>query len=285
MQISELSTGGHKVDELRWNNQILYKRQIETLPFDTYTFHASYVNSLPEVSVDEELYKPNKYLDFSGLLVDENVYNENNYTYYRVFMRTTSASDPLCAGNRIKSDGGRVNGPIIYFKILIPEGESVRVDWVQAGRKEQTYTSWTSYEKRLYFFWSNYYLLGQNRRAGLNYNYVEEGKTFSANANMPLNFENSDSLFQYYKNKNILYVPTLPPSKYGNLDTSNGYVIDDYSTAFPHTYELTLTNTSNRTLPYYIYYNLSGVMNGGKTSDYFQGGFQDITITKLEDTE
>ena len=172
MQISELSTGGHKVDELRWNNQILYKRQIETLPFDTYTFHASYVNNLPEVPVDEELYKPNKYLDFSGLLVDENVYNENNYTYYRVFMRTTSASDPLCAGNRIKSDGGRVNGPIVYFKILIPEGESVRVDWVQAGRKVQTYTSWSSYEKRLYFFWSNYYLLGQNRRAGLNYDYV-----------------------------------------------------------------------------------------------------------------
>ena len=102
---------------------------------------------------------------------------------------------------------------------------------------------------------------------------------------MPLNFENNDSLFQYYKNKNILHVPTLPPSEYENLDTSNGYVIDGYSTAFPHTYKLTLTNTSNRTLPYYIYYNLSGAMNGGKTSDYFQGGFQDITITKLEDTE
>ena len=198
-------------------------------------------------------------------------------------MRTDSAADPLCAGSRIKSNWGKINGPTVYFKILIPEGESVQVDWVQAGRLNYDYSG--SYEKRLYFFWSNYYLLGQNRRAGLNYDYVEEGKTFSANANMPLNFENSDSLFQYYKNKNILYVPTLPASEYGDLDTSNGYVIDSYSTAFPHTYKLILTNTSNQTLPYYIYYNLSGRMSSGKSSHYFMGGFQDITITKLEDTE
>ena len=35
MQILELSTGGHKVESMKWNGETLYRQR---LPFDTYVY-------------------------------------------------------------------------------------------------------------------------------------------------------------------------------------------------------------------------------------------------------
>ena len=292
MHIDGIQTGGHKVDQLRWNNQLLYKRQIETLPFTTHIFNGSDVNRFTDQVMDESIYRPNKYLDFTGLWSDENLYNDKSYTRYRIFSRTGNSSDPLCAGIRIGNSGSWKGGPIIYFKILIPEGEGVQIDWYQAGNASTNYISYGNWDTKIYFFWSNYYLIGQDRRSGLNYNYVENGKTFSENAHMPINFPNSDSLFQYYRDKGIIHTPSFPvvESYWGDMtewDASNGWINDEWCTVPTgrHVYRMILRNTSNQTLPYYIYFNFCSNLYSGKNTDYYIAGFQDITITKLEDTE
>lgn len=38
MQILELSTGGHKVESMKWNGETVYKQR---LPFDTYVYTAN----------------------------------------------------------------------------------------------------------------------------------------------------------------------------------------------------------------------------------------------------
>ena len=38
MQILELSTGGHKVESMKWNGETLYRQR---LPFDTYVYTAN----------------------------------------------------------------------------------------------------------------------------------------------------------------------------------------------------------------------------------------------------
>lgn len=287
MQIDGIQTGGHKVDQLRWNNQILYKRQIETLPFTTHTFNGSDVNVTYSEQMDEAIYKPNKYLDFTGLWRDADL-----QAGYRRFRQTDSSSSPLFAGIRINNSGGKTwKGDIIlYFKILIPEGESVQIDWYQGGRNLTNYINYGTYERKFYLFWSNYNLIGENRRSGLNYNYVEEGKTFSENAHMPINFLNSDSLFQYYRNQGIIHTPSFPivESYWGDItewDASTGSIEPtDYWTSL-RDLRMVLKNTSNQTLPYYIYYSFCSNLYSGKSTDYYIAGFRDITITKLEDTE
>ena len=294
MKVDGIQTGGYKVDQLRWNNQLLYRREIETLPFTTHVLNASDVNIDYTVAMEENIRVPNKYLDFSGLQIDENLYNEaQNYTYYRRFRRVASNNTYFCAGIRVNHGGGFWKaGPIIYFKILIPEGQSVQVDWLQAGTSQTNYINYGTYGKKIYFFWSNYNLIGADRRSGLNYNYVESGKTFSANAHMPENFHNSDSLFQYYREKGIIHTPSFPvvENYWGDMtewDASNGWVEDEWcvSSGSPHVYRMTLTNTSNQTLPYYIYFDFASNLYSGKSTDYYTAGFQNITITKLEDTE
>lgn len=291
MQIDGIQTGGHKVDQLRWNNQILYKRQIETLPFTTHTFNGSDVNySVTEQEMDEAIYKPNKYLDFTGLWRDADL-DAGTVTYKR-FRQTDSSSTPLFAGIRINNSGGSSwKGDIIlYFKILIPEGESVQIDWYQGGRDVTNYINYGSYKTKLYLFWSNYNLIGENRRSGLNYNYIEEGKTFSENAHMPINFLNNDSLFQYYRNQGIIHTPSFPTvedywTSVTEWDASTGSIEPtDYWTSL-RDFRMVLKNTSNQTLPYYIYYSFCSNLYSGKSTDYYIAGFRDITITKLEDTE
>lgn len=291
MQIDGIQTGGHKVDQLRWNNQLLYKRQIETLPFTTHVFNGSDVNySTTGQEMDETIYKPNKYLDFTGLWRDANL-DAGTVTYKR-FRQTDSSSGPFFAGIRINNSGGSSwKGDIIlYFKILIPEGESVQIDWYQGGRDVTNYINYGSYKTKFYLFWSNYNLIGENKRSGLNYNYIEEGKTFSENAHMPINFKNTDSLFQYYRNQGIIHTPTFPvlEGHWGGItewDTSTGSIEPTDYWITLRDLRMVLKNTSNQTLPYYIYYSFCSNLYSGKSTDYYIAGFRDITITKLEDTE
>lgn len=290
MQIDGIQTGGHKVDQLRWNNQLLYKRQIETLPFDTYTFHGSDVNSLEgEQEMDEAIYKPNKYLDFTGLWRDTNL-DTGTWATYKLFRKNDS---PL-AGIRINTgyDSSWKGDIILYFKILIPEGESVQIDWYQGGVFDQNYIDDGSYDVKFYLFWSNYNLLGENRRSGLNYNYVKDGTTFTENAHMPINFKNTDSLFQYYRNQGIIHTPSFPKLEnypvwedITEWDASTGSIEPTSRWTPIRDLRMVLKNTSNQTLPYYIYYSFCSNLYSGKRTNYHVAGFRDITITKLEDTE
>ena len=295
MQIDGIQTGGHKVDQLRWNSQLLYKRQIETLPFTTHVFNGSDVNSLEaEQEMDEAIYKPNKYLDFTGLWRDTNL-DTGTWATYKRFRKTNNTNDPLFAGIRINTgfDSSWKGDIILYFKILIPEGESVQIDWNQGGVADQhSIGDLGNYDVKLYLFWSNCNLLGENRRSGLNYNYVKDGTTFTENAHMPINFKNTDSLFQYYRNQGIIHTPSFPKLEdypifedITEWDASTGS-IEPADYWFPiRDLRMVLKNTSNQTLPYYIYYSFCSNLNSGKSTDYYIAGFRDITITKLEDTE
>lgn len=289
MQIDGIQTGGHKVDQLRWNNQLLYKRQIETLPFTTHVFNGSDVNDNTDQEMDEAIYKPNKYLDFTGLWRDTNLDTGTQATYER-FRKTNKTSDPLFAGIQIDSSTWNTSwrGDIIlYFKILIPEGEGVQIDWHQGGASHWDYHG--NSDVKFYLFWSNYNLLGENRRSGLNYNYVKDGTTFTENAHMPINFKNTDSLFQYYRNQGIIHTPSFPVLEgyFDNTewDTSTGSIEPTDYWHLNRDLRMVLKNTSNQTLPYYIYYSFCSNVTSERSGDYFVAGFQDITITKLEDTE
>ena len=289
MQIDGIQTGGHKVDQLRWNNQLLYKRQIETLPFTTYVFNGSDVNTTSSAQMDEAIFKPNKYLDFTGFWRDANL--EEGSVAYRYFRQKASYSSPVFAGIRINNGGSSWRGDIIlYFKILIPEGESVQIDWYQGGVSNYDYINYGNYDVKFYLFWSNYNLLGENRRSGLNYNYVKDGTTFTENAHMPINFKNTDSLFQYYRNQGIIHTPSFPilEDYWGDItewDASTGSIEPTDYWPSNRDLRMVLKNTSNQTLPYYIYYSFCSNLYSGKSTDYYAAGFRDITITKLEDTE
>lgn len=290
MQIDGIQTGGHKVDQLRWNNQVLYKRQVDRLPFTTHVFNSSDVNQFTDQEMDEAIYKPNKYLDFTGLWRDADL-DAGTVTYKR-FRQTDSSSSPLFAGIRInRYSTSRWRGDIIlYFKILIPEGESVQIDWYQGGRSVSNYINYGSFDTDFYLFWSNYNLIGENRRSGLNYNYVEDGTTFTEDAHIPINFKNANSLFQYYRNQGIIHTPTFPVLEdyWGDItewNTSTGSIEPDDYWPSPRDLRMVLKNTSNQTLPYYIYYSFCSNLYSGKSTDYYVAGFQNITITKLEDTE
>ena len=291
MQIDGIQTGGHKVDQLRWNNQLLYKRQIETLPFTTYVFNGSDGYTTSDQEIDEAIFKPNKYLDFTGLWRDANL--EEGSVSYRYFQKEDTSTSPLFAGIRIGTgyDSSWKGDIILYFKILIPEGEGVQIDWHQGGVTDTTnlYNS----DVKFYLFWSNYNLLGGNRRSGLNYNYVKDGTTFTENAHMPINFKNTDSLFQYYRNQGIIHTPSFPVLEKNNAwwdditewDASTGSIEPTVAWTSNRDLRMVLKNTSNQTLPYYIYYSFCSNLYSGKRTDYYVAGFRDITITKLEDTE
>lgn len=299
MQIDGIQTGGHKVDQLRWNNQLLYKRQTETLPFTTHVFNGSDVNDNTDQEMDEAIYKPNKYLDFTGLWRDTNLDTGTGAfatTYKRFWRRNNTNAGIKIINNWDSSWKGDI---ILYFKILIPEGEGVQIDWHQGVTTDYKYIGkgYSDDDVKFYLFWSNYNLLGENRRSGLNYNYVKDGTTFTENAHMPINFKNTDSLFQYYRNQGIIHTPSFPvleDSTYWDdiknwdgteWDASTGSIEPtDYWTR-GKTLRMVLKNTSNQTLPYYIYYSFCSNLNSGEAGDYVMAGFRDITITKLEDTE
>jgi hypothetical protein len=210
--------------------------------------------------MDEAIFKPNKYLDFTGLWRDTNL--EEGSVSYRYFLKGDTTS-PLFAGIQINSgwDSSWKGDIILYFKILIPEGEGVQIDWHQGGVTHYD-TSLYNSDVKFYLFWSNYNLLGENRRSGLNYNYVKDGTTFTENAHMPINFKNTDSLFQYYRNQGIIHTPSFPKLEdypiwedITEWDASTGSIEPtDYWTSI-RDLRMVLKNTSNQTLPYYIYYS------------------------------
>lgn len=193
MQILELQTGGHKVQSMRWNNQIIYRQR---LPFDTYIYQGR-ANRNPPFD-----FPVTPYLDFSGLN-PENKESDSNveFMYRNRYKYSTDYDMGFAKGElqlqKVSSLSGYVGSHLPYFKISLPPMESLKVtmDMESYGNYPTNASSWQTY-----LFYSEKLVAASNLTKLIKYDgYV------SANTDCYVrDFENSGSLYQEYLNNNII---------------------------------------------------------------------------------
>lgn len=241
MQILELQTGGHKVESIRWNNQILYKQR---LPFDTYIYQGRKDYSPPfEFPVTS-------YLDFSGL--DPNNVESDSNVGFSYSNRTNYNDSDMYYGRgelQLKKSGslaGEVGSQIPYFKITLPPRESVKV--TMEFEKYQRYSTNVSHW-RYYLFYSEKLVAASNLTKLIKYDgYISENTDCYVR-----DFENAGSLYQEYLNNNII------------IPFSSGIV--------------TISNPTDENKSFYFYFCING--GGNESSGYKNFGLGKITLERM----
>lgn len=244
MQAREIQTGGHVVQSMKWNNQLIYKQK---LPFDTYIYRGRTNNSPP---FDFPI---TPYLDFSGLNPDNKESDSNiGFSYTNQMKYPNDNSMYYSTGELLFKRSGALSGYIgshlPYFKINLPPGQSLRI--TMGVEKSQYYgtnvSSWNHY-----LFYSEKLLSPSNLTKLIKYDgYI------SANTDCYVrDFENSGSLYQEYLNNNII-VPF------------NGIT--------------TISNPTDDKKSFYVYFCINGWGNdSGSLGGYKNFGLGQITLERM----
>ena len=244
MQAQEIQTGGHVVQSMKWNNQLIYKQR---LPFDTYIYQGRSNQSPP---FD---FPVTPYLDFSGLNPD-NAESDSNIDFtYSNKKKWSSDHDMYYETELLFKRTGTLSGytgsHLPYFKINLPPGQSLRI--TMGVEKYQYYGTNVSYWNH-YIFYSEKLLAPSNLTKLIKYDgYI------SANTDCYVrDFENSGSLYQEYLNNNII-VP------------------------FPSGVT-TISNSTDDKKSFYIYFCINGWGNESESlGGYKNFGLGQITLERM----
>lgn len=245
MQAQEIQTGGHVVQSMKWNNQLIYKQR---LPFDTYIYRGR-LNYNPPFD-----FPVTPYLDFSGLNPDNKESDSNIGFSYSNKVKYDNDYDMRYGTGELlfKKTGalsGYVGSHLPYFKINLPPGQSLRI--TMETEKSQYYgtnvSSWNPY-----LFYSEKLVAASNLTKLIKYDgYVSENTDCYVR-----DFENSGSLYQEYLNNNII-VP------------------------FPSGVT-TISNPTDDKKSFYVYFCINGTGNdSGSLGGYKNFGLGQITLERM----
>ena len=244
MQAREIQTGGHVVQSMKWNNQLIYRQR---LPFDSYIYKGK-ANSNPPFD-----FPVTPYLDFSGLNPDNKESDPNIGFSYTNRKKYDSDYDMGYQGELQFKNGGALSGYVgshlPYFKINLPPGQSLRITM---GTEKYQYYGTNVSSWNCYIFYSEKLLAPSNLTKLIKYDgYV------SANTDCYVrDFENSGSLYQEYLNNNII------------VPFPNGIT--------------TISNPTDDKKSFYVYFCINGTGNdSGNLGGYKNFGLGQITLERM----
>ena len=242
MQVREIQTGGHVVQSMKWNNQLIYRQK---LPFDSYIYKAA--------SNQYFSFPVTPYLDFSGLNPDNKESDSNIDFSYSNRMKWSSDHDMYYQTElqfkKIGAISGYIGSHLPYFKINLPPGQSLRI--TMGTEKYQGYGTNVS-AWNYYIFYSEKLLAPSNLTKLIKYDgYI------SANTDCYVrDFENSGSLYQEYLSNNII------------VPFNNGVA--------------TISNPTDDKKSFYVYFCINGWGNdSGNLGGYKNFGLGQITLERM----
>ena len=243
MQAREIQTGGHVVQSMKWNNQLIYKQR---LPFDTYIYQGR-LNQYPPFD-----FPVTPYLDFSGLNPDNKESDSNIGFSYTNRKKYDSDYDMYYQSElQFKKTGalsGYVGSHLPYFKINLPPRESVKV--TMEFERYQGYPTNTSRWNH-YLFYSEKLVAASNLTRLIKYDgYISENTDCYVR-----DFENSNSLYQEYLNNNII---------------------------IPFSSNVTISNPTDENKSFYVYFCINGHGDdSGNLGGYKNFGLGQITLERM----
>jgi len=236
MQISELSTGGHKVQSMKWNGETLYQ---QGLPFDTYIYST---NSSLSTPFDFSTYD---FLDFSHLNPKLVVASGDVAATYAERVNDSNYSDRYMNWPRelhhhfygsLGKDGkpNTMSSYLPYVKVTLPPGIKMKVTFrFQAfGNSNASSVYW-----RYYLFNSEHLVVNEGMNKLIKY----EGYNSSTADCATAQFSETGSLYKEYLNAGIINAYSFGSSIYPS--DLNSMIIE---------------NTSGNNKDFYFYFGFSG---------------------------
>ena len=250
MQILELSTGGHKVESMKWNGETVYKQR---LPFDTYVYTAS-ANTPFDFSTSE-------FLDFSHLNPDLIVASgdvDATYSERRKYDSDYDMNWPRELHHQYYGNlpfGKKVSSYLPYLKVTLPPGEKLKVTFrFQAAQSFATNESHWDY----YLFNSEHLVVNE----GMNKLVKYDGYNSSTPDCITAQFLDTGSLYREYLNAGIINAYSFGSGRIYASDL-NSMIVE---------------NTGDINKDFYFYFGFSGYSGMG-TSSYRYKSFATGEIT------
>lgn len=243
MQILELSTGGHKVESMKWNGETLYRQR---LPFDTYVYTAN-----ARTPFDFSTYD---FLDFSHLNPELIVASGDVDATYSE--RVKYSTDYSMNWERELHHqyygtlpyGKKISSYLPYLKVTLPPGEKLKVTFrFQAAQSFGNNEAHWDY----YLFNSEHLVVNE----GMNKLVKYDGYNSSTPDCITEQFPNTGSLYQEYLNAGIINAYPFGSSLY----SLNGF-------------SMIVENTGDVNKDFYFYFGFSGYSGMG-TSSYSYKAF------------
>ena len=249
MQILELSTGGHKVESMKWNGETLYRQR---LPFDTYVYTAS-ANTPFDFSTSE-------FLDFSHLNPELIVPSGDVNATYSERIKYSSDYDmnwPRELHHHYYGDlpyGKKISSYLPYLKVTLPPGEKLKVTFrFQAAQTFGTNVTHWDY----YLFNSEHLVVNE----GMNKLVKYDGYNSATPDCVTSQFPDTGSLYQEYLNAGIINAYSFGSNVYSS--DLNSMIVE---------------NTGDVNKDFYFYFGFSGYSGMG-TSSYSYKAFATGEIT------
>lgn len=239
MQILELSTGGHKVESMKWNGETVYKQR---LPFDTYVYTAS-----ANTPFDFSTYD---FLDFSHLNPDLIVASGDVDATYSERRKYDSDYDMSWERELHHHYYGslptskKISSYLPYLKVTLPPGEKLKVTFrFQAAQGFGTNETHWDY----YLFNSEHLVVNE----GMNKLVKYDGYSSSTPDCITEQFPNTGSLYQEYLNAGIINAYPFGDSVY----SVNGQ-------------SMIVENTGDVNKDFYFYFGFSGYSGRSASASY-----------------
>lgn len=237
MQILELSTGGHKVESMKWNGETVYKQR---LPFDTYVYTAN-----ANTPFDFSTYD---FLDFSHLNPDLIVASGDvnaTYSERRKYDSDYDMNWPRELHHQYYGNlplGKKVSSYLPYLKVTLPPGEKLKVTF-----KFQAFQNFSSNEAHwdYYLFNSEHLVVNE----GMNKLVKYDGYNSSTPDCITAQFLDTGSLYREYLNAGIINAYSFGSSIY--TSDLNSMIVE---------------NTGDINKDFYFYFGFSGYSGMGTSS-------------------